>query len=135
MSSDATVVPVVAACIMRGEEVLLSERLVAREPSTLGKREFPGGVVRFGECLEDAVRREVLEELNLRVEPIKLLHAQINTYESEVNYLVMFYRCILIGSLPKSTDSLCWVHPKDVIKGEWDVLPGTKEAARKLLRR
>ena len=135
MSSDATVVPVVAACVMRGEEVLVSKRLTVREPSTLGKWEFPGGVVLLGECLEDAVKREVLEELNLRVSPTKLLHAQINTYESGVDYLVMFYKCVLVGSLPAVTDCLCWTHPRDVAKGKWDVLPGTKKAARELLRR
>lgn len=135
MSSDATVVPVVAACIMRGEEVLLSKRLTAREPSILGKWEFPGGVVHFGERLEDAVKREVWEELNLRVAPTRLLYAQINTYESGVNYLVMFYKCVLIGSLPKNTDDLHWIYPRGVAKGELDVLPGAKEAARELLRR
>jgi ADP-ribose pyrophosphatase YjhB (NUDIX family) len=43
---------------------------VRNEP---GCWEFPGGGVRFGERLEDAVRREFLEEYGIRIRPVELL--------------------------------------------------------------
>ena len=43
---------------------------VRNEP---GCWEFPGGGVRFGEKLEDAVTREFLEEYGVRIKPVELL--------------------------------------------------------------
>ena len=135
MNSEAKVVPVVSACIVHGEKVLLSRRLAGRELSTIGKWEFPGGVVHFGENLEDAVKREVWEELKMHVAPRRVLYAQINTYESGINYLVMFFECVPVASIPKDVkDVLEWVSLLSVIYDKWDTLPGASEAARVLLR-
>ncbi len=136
MSSNAVVVPVVAACIVQGEDVLLCKRLVAKELSTLDKWEFPGGRVHVGERLEDAVVREVYEELRLSVKPKGILHAQINTYDSGTYYLVVYFECSLIGRVEYLPDvPIRCVPPQRVVGGEWDVLPGTIETVRKLLER
>jgi ADP-ribose pyrophosphatase YjhB (NUDIX family) len=50
--------------VLDGERVLLVKR--GRPPSA-GKWSLPGGLVRLGERLEDAVRREVEEECGVRV--------------------------------------------------------------------
>jgi len=64
----------VGAIIIRGEEVLLARR--GKEPA-YGEWSIPGGVVELGERLEDAVKREVREEVNLtvRVEEVVALCA------------------------------------------------------------
>lgn len=132
MSSDAMVVPVVAACIVQGEKVLICRRLVGKEPSTLGKWEFPGGVVHLGEKLEDAVEREVLEELRFGVVTKEIIHVQINAYDSGTDYLVMFFRCSLVDEVVQLANYVVWVNPQSIVEGAWDVLPGTVEAAKRL---
>ena len=54
----------VGAVILDGERVLLVKR---GQPPSQGKWSIPGGLVHLGERIEDAVRREVLEECGVRV--------------------------------------------------------------------
>lgn len=54
----------VSVGVWRGGEVLLVER--SGDPSG-GLWSFPGGHLEWGESLEDAARREVLEETGLRI--------------------------------------------------------------------
>ncbi|MGH7374986.1 MAG: NUDIX domain-containing protein, partial [Candidatus Rokuibacteriota bacterium] len=49
----------VGAVILDGDRVLLVKR---GQPPSEGKWSIPGGLIHLGERIEDAVRREVLEE-------------------------------------------------------------------------
>lgn len=59
----------VGGVIFEGEAVLLIQR--GKEPG-LGQWSIPGGVVRAGETLKEAVAREILEETHLEVEVVGL---------------------------------------------------------------
>ncbi len=62
---------VVAAVIVDKDKVCICQR---KEDDTFGLFwEFPGGSVERGERLEEAIRREIKEELDLEIEPVKLL--------------------------------------------------------------
>lgn len=63
----------VGAIIFNDEgKVLLAQRgFKAR--NEIGKWEFPGGGVEFGETCEDAVKREIEEELDIEIKVIELL--------------------------------------------------------------
>lgn len=58
-----------AVLLHRGELVLVRRG----RPPFLGKLALPGGALEFGERLEDAVEREVLEETGLNAEVVRLL--------------------------------------------------------------
>ena len=57
----------VGAVILDGDRVLLVKR---GQPPSQGKWSIPGGLVHLGERIEDAVRREVMEECGV---PVRLL--------------------------------------------------------------
>lgn len=62
--------PTVDAILQRGSKVLMVRR--KNEPFS-GKLALPGGFVNEGETVEEAVKREVLEESSLEIEPIDIL--------------------------------------------------------------
>jgi len=59
----------VGGIIFQEDQILLIKR--GMEPS-LGQWSIPGGAVHVGETLEEAVRREILEETHLEVEVLTL---------------------------------------------------------------
>lgn len=63
-------IPAVSVAVRRGDTVLLVKR--GREPSR-GYYAFPGGRVERDEGLEDAARRELLEETGLHVGKLALV--------------------------------------------------------------
>lgn len=63
---------IVAEDPARGPVVLLIRR--GQEPLK-GEWSLPGGAVELGETLEEALRREVLEETGLAVEPLEIVRA------------------------------------------------------------
>jgi len=63
-------IPAVGAFIVRDGEILLIRR--AYEPCA-GKWSIPGGIIELGETTIDALKREVFEELGVRLKSSKLL--------------------------------------------------------------
>lgn len=132
------IIPVVAACIvapytsfilLHKKDEAEDEQGIPRNPELLGRWEFVGGMMEYGETPEQALRRECQEEIGQPVNVGKLIHAQTNIYADGKHYLVLFYKCTL-------TD---W---REIIKGcQWfkrqevealNALPGTLEVIGKL---
>lgn len=89
----------VGALIFDGRKILLVER--AKEPLK-GYWSLPGGIVEAGEKLEAAIRREVLEETGLEIEPVALFEIFERIMPDaegrpEYHYVLMDYWCRVIG--------------------------------------
>ncbi|MGQ9857669.1 MAG: NUDIX hydrolase [Thermodesulfobacteriota bacterium] len=87
--------------------VLLVKRA---NPPARGSWNIPGGAIRLGETLEEALRREILEETGLEVEPKGVAGVVERIYSEadaiEYHYLIVDYACRLQGgSLRASSDA------------------------------
>jgi len=66
-------VEVVAAIVIKDQKILAVQKGAAKKEYMSFKWEFPGGKIEAGETLETALKREMLEELNLVVQLKNLL--------------------------------------------------------------
>lgn len=70
--------------------VVLRSELDGLDP---GVYELPGGRVEFGEGLEEALTREVEEEVGLRVEPVGIVDAWCSIKDSDLQLVGITYAC------------------------------------------
>ena len=113
---------VVAAVIERNDRRLLIGQRRRNDTSPL-KWEFPGGKVEAGETPDEALARELKEELGallLKCAPIgRVVHKYAETPEElEILFLAA---TITDGELiPRTFEKIAWVLPKEL--GEYDFL-------------
>jgi 8-oxo-dGTP diphosphatase len=125
-------ITVVCACIMRegGQQILLSMRTAPGVPGLDGKWELPGGKIEFGETPEQAIVREIREELGIRIVPRRLLpylHTNRWEYEQAVQHVILAcYECEMEdeGSYTDRGDA-GWFHINQIDFNA--TLPGTRE--------
>lgn len=89
------VIPVVAACILKRDplRILLHKKDESRNPELIGKWEFPGGMMKYGETPGQTLEREIREELHISIQINELLHARTNIYADGKHYLILYYAC------------------------------------------
>ncbi len=111
----------VSAAIIRDGHILIVRR--ARQPAG-GIYTLPGGVVEVGETLTEAVKREVMEETALTIEPVELAgfrEAIICDAESRVerHFVILCFASRWIAGEPKLSEELSeahWLRP-DALAG------------------
>lgn len=115
---DKPVVEVAAALIQRDGRYLIARR---REGTHLeGLWEFPGGKRRPGEGIEDCLKRELKEELDIEVE----VHEEFKTIEypyPDFRVRLRFFRCAIVGGEVRSKEGQAfrWVHPSEFDRYEF----------------
>ena len=108
-----TWIPVVTGLIQRGEEVLIGLR--PEDKNLPGVWEFPGGKIEPGESPEQALKRELLEELAIDVEVGPLQFASTHQY-GEVGILLLFYQIKFWKGQPQAAHhtDIKWIHKNDL---------------------
>ena len=100
--------------------------LIAKRPegkSMAGLWEFPGGKVEKDESFEEALSREILEELNVNIE-IHNKVAEERYQDDEINIVLHYYMCSLIDTdiVLSEHEAIEWVKKQDFLNYEF--VPG-----------
>jgi 8-oxo-dGTP diphosphatase len=114
------IVLVVAGLIRRGDRCLIGRRRL--NDSAGGLWEFPGGKVKDGETPEDALRRELSEELDVSVDVGPWLGRALSETATRLLVLDLYaVRCQDETSTPLALehDELRWIGAKDLSDFDW----------------
>jgi len=109
----------VSAAIIRDGHVLVARR--ARAPA-LGIWTLPGGVVEAGETLTEALKREVVEETGMVVEPVALAgHREVVVRDDDGqvsrHFVILCFATRWIKGEPKLNEELAearWLRPAEL---------------------
>jgi ADP-ribose pyrophosphatase YjhB (NUDIX family) len=126
----------VGAIIVEGDRVLLVER--GRDPHK-GAWSLAGGAVETGEYLKDAIRREVLEETGLEVEPVSVVEVFERILpdaggRTEYHYVLIDYLCRVTGGRLAAASDVSraeWVPASELSR--YELTEGTLAVIRKAL--
>lgn len=130
-------IPVVCAVIEDGAgRVLIAQRPAHKH---LGlKWEFPGGKVENAESPDDALRREIKEELGCVVEGLQPLPRFLHDYGVVVIEMFPFVCALAPGATaphPHEHIALQWVKPADLLQldlapADWPVVASFREQSK-----
>ena len=107
---DRPIIGVGGVVVCEGRALLVRR---ATEPLK-GEWSVPGGVLELGEKLRDGVRREVLEETGLEVEPQQVLEVFDSIFSdqqgrTQYHYVLIDYLCSVIGGEACAGSDVCEV--------------------------
>lgn len=95
------------------QEILIDQRLAK---DTFGNFwEFPGGKLELGETIEDCIKREIKEELNI---DIRVREKLVNIDHNYPNLRVILhvYNCDFVGGIPTAIEcsQILWVNVQEL---------------------
>lgn len=130
----------IGAIIFNDDRILMVER--AGNPLK-GYWSLPGGLVETGETLETAVKREILEETGLQIEPQQMFEIferimRDGQGKAEYHYVLLDYLCKVVGGTLQAGDDVSraeWVRHEDlrsllITEGTLDVIERAYGARR-----
>ena len=106
---------VVCAVIMVNEKYLVTQR--SQDMTHPLQWEFPGGKLNPGELEEDGLIREIKEELNITIRPIKRLQPVVHAYPDKNIELIPYLCEITAGILQLKEHAAFREVPKEQLSG------------------
>ena len=112
-------IKVAAALLFNNGKIFATKRGDSPYPYVAHKYEFPGGKIEEGERGEDAVKRELVEELNLDAK-VGGLYAS-HTFEYPDFIITLFvYECTMQSDFVlKEHESYAWFSPSELKEEDW----------------
>ena len=117
---------VVAAVIKCKNRFFIAQR--NRDKDFSFKWEFPGGKVEPNESLEEALKREIMEELCIQIE-IKHKITKLRYKQTNLDIFLHYFLCRSVGTIYlKEHENSTWVTRSELYK--FDFAPGDSEVFR-----
>ena len=113
-------IKVVAAVIEHEGEILCMQKGVTRFEYTTGHWEFPGGKIEAGETPEEALHRELLEEMDYDIHVGEHLITVIHHYP-DFSITMAAYRCVATDrDFSMREHAACrWLAPSQLLSLDW----------------
>jgi 8-oxo-dGTP diphosphatase len=113
-------VEVVAAVIVKDSKILCVQRGFSKLDYISKKWEFPGGKIEENESFEDALIREIQEELRLKIKVEKLFLTVDHTYQ-DFHLTMHSYLCETENTELTLTEHLDfkWLEQEDLLALDW----------------
>ncbi len=125
---DRKVVKVVAAIIRDGEKIFATQRGYG---DYKGGWEFPGGKIEEGETPQEALKREIMEELDTEINVGELIDTIEYDYPAFHLSMDCFWAEIIVGDLVlKEHEAAKWLSKDELDSVEW--LPADVELIEKM---
>lgn len=116
-----SVINVVAAVIKHDSKYLCAQRTKSKFDYLSYKFEFPGGKIESNETPEEALHREIIEELDTKIEVLSILEKVEHQYP-DFSVHITFYECrILENQFLKKIDHHClsWLLKSELHELDW----------------
>ncbi len=112
---------VVAAAIIENGRVLVAQRPYSTTPYKSLKWEFPGGKIEPGEFPEQAIIREIREELDCDIVVDAIAGEIEHEYPDFILKMTLFNCHLIADSQPKALEhvALRWLNPSDLPHLDW----------------
>ena len=113
-------ITVVCSLIVRNDTVLCAQR--SERMALPLKWEFPGGKLEDGEVPEDALKREIMEELAIHITVGRALNVSEYTYENGRTIRLLPYLATMQSSqepVANEHAELRWVKAADLLDLDW----------------
>jgi len=113
-------IEVVAGIIFFENEILCTQRSENIYQYISNKFEFPGGKIEPNETKKEALRRELIEELNI-IPKIKNLFMTVNHKYPDFNLTMHSYICFADSKIVKLNEHIDfkWLKKGDLLKLDW----------------
>ncbi len=121
MKSDKKTICVVGAAIIDAGKILVAQRPYSDKAYKSLKWEFPGGKIEPGETEEEAIKREILEELDCQIEVDTLLPEIEHEYPDFILRMTICLSHLQPSSTPHCLEhnALRWLSPSDLSTLDW----------------
>lgn len=109
---------VVGAVIVKEGKIFCAQR--GRDKSLPEMWEFPGGKIEQGESPEEALKREILEEMQCEIEVGKKVEHTVYEYDFGIVHLTTYYCRLLKGELVLTEHiDAKWLKPTELTSLNW----------------